>query len=50
MEMSANTEQLRKVHGCHSCGEENEPRIVAGVMTCPDCGSTDLVCLEDSND
>lgn len=30
-------------HGCKDCGEERQPRIVAGHATCPECGSTNIV-------
>ena len=32
-------------HGCHECGEERLPRIVAGKLTCPICGSERIVSL-----
>ncbi len=38
----------QKIHGCHECGEEVEPIAVNGGLVCPECGSTDLVCLEDT--
>lgn len=34
-------------HGCHACGEERVPRMVAGRLTCPECGSENIVCIED---
>lgn len=39
-------EDSGKTHGCHGCGEERVPRIVAGRLTCPDCGSENIVCIE----
>jgi DNA-directed RNA polymerase subunit RPC12/RpoP len=30
------------VYGCIDCGEEREPRMVAGRPTCPECGSQKL--------
>jgi len=32
-------------HGCHDCGEERVPRIVAGRFICPECGSENIVNL-----
>jgi ribosomal protein L37AE/L43A len=37
-----------KTHGCHDCGEERFPRIVAGKLTCPECGSTNIVCISET--
>jgi hypothetical protein len=34
-----------KTHGCKDCGEERYPRVVAGKMTCPECGSENIVCI-----
>jgi predicted RNA-binding Zn-ribbon protein involved in translation (DUF1610 family) len=34
-----------RVHGCHDCGEERIPRVVMGVLACPDCGSHNLALL-----
>jgi hypothetical protein len=36
-----------KTHGCHDCGEERIPRMVADKLTCSECGSTNITCLED---
>jgi Zn finger protein HypA/HybF involved in hydrogenase expression len=33
-------------HGCHDCGEERPPRIIRGGLTCPECGSENLVCID----
>lgn|ERR1700683_109168 len=30
------------IYGCLDCGEEREPKMVAGWMTCPECGSQKL--------
>lgn len=35
-----------QTHGCHGCGEERPARIVAGKLTCPECGSENLTCLD----
>lgn len=32
-------------YGCHDCGEERAPRRVAGKLTCPECGSENIVCI-----
>lgn len=40
------SELAAQTHGCHGCGEERPARIVAGKLTCPECGSEDLVCLD----
>lgn len=39
-------ELAAQTHGCHGCGEERPARIVAGKLTCPECGSENLVCLD----
>ena len=44
--MRAVAESLKKYHGCHGCGEERRPRIVSGKLTCPECGSERIVCIE----
>lgn len=38
--------RVEQTHGCKSCGEERPPRIVSGKLTCPECGSENLVCIE----
>lgn len=43
---SAVRELAACTHGCATCGEERPPRIVAGKLTCPECGSVNLVCLD----
>jgi ribosomal protein L37AE/L43A len=35
-----------KVHGCKDCGEERIPRTATGKLTCPECGSENIVCIE----
>lgn len=37
-------------HGCRDCGEERKPRIVAGKLTCPECGSENIVCIETNHE
>ena len=39
-------ELAAQTHGCHACGEERPPRLVAGKLTCPECGSENLVCID----
>lgn len=33
-------------YGCNNCGKERVPRVVAGCLTCPECGSVNVVCID----
>lgn len=39
-------ELAAQTYGCHGCGEERPARVVAGKLTCPECGSENLTCLD----
>lgn len=47
---SADGRELKELasmtHGCKACGEERPARIVAGRLTCPECGSENIVCID----
>jgi hypothetical protein len=42
-EVEAVVRMTGKTHGCHDCGEERFPRVSSGKLSCPECGSFNIV-------